>query len=75
MLNNLIKFILISLIIFTPLALGSVEIWAFSLMELGILLIIALYVIQEFLIRNPQSAIRNPHLYYVFFSSPSSFSR
>ncbi len=57
MLNNPIKFILISLIIFTPLAFGSVEIWAFSLMELGILLIIVLYVIQEFLIRNPYSAI------------------
>jgi O-antigen ligase len=57
MLNNLIKFILISLIIFTPLAFGSVEIWAFSLMELGILLIIILYVIQEFLIHNPHSAI------------------
>jgi O-antigen ligase len=65
MLNNLIKFILISLIIFTPLALGSVEIWAFSLMELGILLIIALYVIQEFVIRTPHSAPRTPHSAFV----------
>ena len=59
--DSVIKLILIALLIFTPIAFGSVEIWAFSLMELGILLIIVLYVIQEFLIRNPQSAIRTPH--------------
>jgi putative inorganic carbon (HCO3(-)) transporter len=46
MINNLIKFILIGLIVFTPIAFGSMELWSFSLMELGILLIIILGVIQ-----------------------------
>ena len=45
--NNSIKFLLIVLLIFTPLAFGSFELWAFSLMELGILLIIFLWAIQS----------------------------
>ena len=69
--DSVIKLILIALLIFTPIAFGSGEIWAFSLMELGILLIIVLYVIQEFLIRTPHSAsdynsaIRNPQSAFV----------
>jgi O-antigen ligase len=47
MINQIIKFILIFLLIFTPIAFGSVELWAFSLMELGILLIIVLATIQK----------------------------
>jgi len=69
MFDILIKLILIFLIVFTPIAFGSVELRAFSLMELGILLIIILWAIQSLLrplaseksfnsaIRNPQSAI------------------
>jgi len=52
MINHFIKFILIALIIFTPIAFGSNELWAFSLMELGILLIIILFVIQRFRFRS-----------------------
>jgi O-antigen ligase len=69
--NHFIKFILILLLIFTPIAFGSMELWAFSLMELSILLIIILWSIQKLVlwtqnsplqashsaIRNPQSAI------------------
>jgi len=51
MLNKLMKFILILLFIFTPIAFGSMEIWAFSLMELGILLLIILWSIHQ-LMRN-----------------------
>ncbi|MDI6754963.1 MAG: O-antigen ligase family protein, partial [Thermodesulfobacteriota bacterium] len=40
-------------------ALGSMEVWAFSLMELGILLIIVLYVIQESLL-PPSSLVPRP---------------
>lgn len=40
--DYLIKVILIFLLIFTPIAFGSMELWAFSLMELGILLIMIL---------------------------------
>jgi O-antigen ligase len=47
MLNKTMKFILILLFIFTPIAFGSMEIWAFSLMELGILLLIILWSIQN----------------------------
>jgi O-antigen ligase len=70
MINSLIKLLLIALILFTPLAFGSMEIWAFSLMELGILLIIILWAIQTGIVRllgseksfdspiyNPRSAI------------------
>jgi O-antigen ligase len=47
MLNHLLKYILISLLIFTPIAFGSIELWALSLMELGILSIIILAALQR----------------------------
>ena len=47
MINHFIKFILILLLIFTPIAFGSIELWAFSIMELGILLIIILWSIDS----------------------------
>jgi len=56
MLNFSIKLILIFLLIFTPIAFGSVELWALSLMELGVLLIIILWAIQKSVF-GPQSAI------------------
>jgi O-antigen ligase len=43
MCDKAIKFILILLFIFTPVAFGSMGLWAFSLMELSILLIILLW--------------------------------
>ena len=46
MFDRLIKILLILLLIFTPIAFGSMEIWAFSLMELGIFLIIILGTLQ-----------------------------
>ncbi len=46
MLNHLITLLLVFLIIFTPIAFGSIELWAFSVMELGILFIIILWAIQ-----------------------------
>lgn len=42
----MISILLILLLIFTPIAFGSMEIWAFSLMELGIFLIIILETLQ-----------------------------
>jgi O-antigen ligase len=42
----MIKFLLILLLIFTPIAFGSMEIWALSLMELGIFVIIILGTMQ-----------------------------
>ena len=55
MVNHLIKYILILLIIFTPIAFGSMELWAFSIMELGILLIIILWSVHSaiFTLRSP----------------------
>src|SRR3990172_492755 len=47
MLDRIIKYILIFMIIFTPVAFGSMDFWAFSLMELGILFIIILWSIQN----------------------------
>jgi len=74
MLKNGLKFILVLLFIFTPIAFGAMEIWAFTLMELGILLLIVLWAIQnlvrsspacrpgrEFRVRSLKSALRNPH--------------
>ena len=51
MYDKIIKLLLIVLILFTPLAFGSMEIWAFSLMELGILLIVILWAIQTGIVR------------------------
>ena len=67
MINKTIKFILILLFIFTPIAFGSMEIWAFSLMELGILLIIILWAIQN-LVHDSRFAISN-----LKFQIPYSF--
>ena len=47
MIDRLIKIILIFLLIFTPLAFGSMELWALTVMEFGILAMIALYAIGE----------------------------
>jgi O-antigen ligase len=47
MINTLIMFLIIFLIIFTPIAFGAMELWAFSVMELGILLIIILWSLQS----------------------------
>jgi O-antigen ligase len=58
MINHLIKLILILLIIFTPIAFGSMELWAFSIMELGILLMIILWSIQKLILRTQNSPLR-----------------
>jgi O-antigen ligase len=67
MISYIINFILIGLIIFTPIAFGSVELWAFSLMELGILLLIILWAAQSLILRTPNSELRTARL-----SSPKS---
>ncbi len=46
MIDQFIKILLILLLIFTPVAFGSMEVWGFSLMELGIFLIIILGTLQ-----------------------------
>ena len=64
MINFFIKFILIFLIVFTPIAFGSIELWAFSIMELGILLIIILWAVQSLLRPAPymvQGELRTPN--------------
>ena len=55
MFDKTIKLILILLAIFTPIAIGSMEIWAFSLMELSILLVIILGMSQKIIWRSPPS--------------------
>ena len=56
MINTLIKLLIVFLLIFTPAAFGSMEPWAFSIMELGILLIIILWAIQSLLAPTPQGS-------------------
>lgn len=51
MIHHFIKWILTALLIFTPVAFGSFEWWAFSLMELGILLILFLWSFQSLVSR------------------------
>jgi O-antigen ligase len=46
MINQIIQLVLIFLIFFTPITFGAMEPWAFSVMELGILLIIIFWSIQ-----------------------------
>ncbi len=69
MIDNTIEILVILLLIFTPIAFGSQVLWAFSLMELGILLIIVLGAVKviscqlsadisKSQIRNPKSEIK-----------------
>ena len=51
MFNRAIKLLLIGLILFTPIAFGAMELWALSIMELGILLIIILWAIETGIVR------------------------
>jgi putative inorganic carbon (HCO3(-)) transporter len=57
--DQMIKILLILLLIFTPIAFGSMEIWAFSLMELCIFLIIILGTLQ-WAFRKPLDADNHP---------------
>jgi putative inorganic carbon (HCO3(-)) transporter len=72
MVNHAINFILISLLIFTPIAFASMDFWAFSLMELGILFMIILWAIRFGLValkrrsltsepKTPNSELRIPN--------------
>lgn len=54
MIDKLIKSLLILLLIFTPIAFGAMEIWGYSVMEIGILLIIVLCVGQQFFLKARQ---------------------
>ena len=71
MIDRMIGLTLILLLVFTPIAFGAMDLWAFSLMELGILFVIVLWALQLGVIslsRTPnsnltfirQSAIRIP---------------
>ena len=68
MFNRSIQILLIALILLTPVAFGSMEIWAFSLMELGILLILLLWAVPTGIFRilgseeSADSAILGPSL-------------
>ena len=62
MIDRTIQILLILLLIFTPLAFGSQVFWAYSVMELAILLIIILWAVQGLRLTNPQSEIRTPKL-------------
>jgi len=64
MINFFIKFILVALIIITPIAFGSIELWAFSIMELGILLIIILWAVQSLILQPPHSEKNKLSLFY-----------
>ena len=81
MFGKAIQFILICLFIFTPVAYGSMDIWAFSLMELGILLIISLYVIQAIFFHisgnpayRPSNAEADSQRAIRFFAIKNNFS-
>jgi O-antigen ligase len=64
MFNFFIKFILIFLIVFTPIAFGSIELWAFSIMELGILLVIILWAVQSLILQPPHSEKNKGSLFH-----------
>jgi len=59
MIDRTIEILLILLLIFTPIAFGSQVLWAFSLMELGILLIIILWAVQRLAFRPSVSLPKN----------------
>jgi len=57
MINYAIEVLLILLLIFTPIAFGSQLLWAFSLMELGILLIIILGAVK---VMSDRVSVKSP---------------
>ncbi len=63
MVHFMIKLFLLFLFIFTPMAMGSVELWALSVMELVILLMVTLWVLRSFVLNG------------ALFSKISHFSR
>lgn len=65
MIHYFIKGILIFLLVLTPVAFGSIELWAFSLMELGILLILILWVIQSLIYRTSLTLSGLPHFPFI----------
>ena len=52
MIRFVIKLFLLFLFIFTPIAMGSVELWALSVMELTILLMVTLWVLRSFALKG-----------------------
>jgi O-antigen ligase len=61
MVDWLIQIVLALLLVFTPIAFGSLDLWAFSLMELGILAILLLGTVQFIMGKNQGS----PELYFL----------
>jgi O-antigen ligase len=64
MFDTVIKLLLMLLLVFTPAAFGSIELWAFSIMELGILLIIVLWALRNLIVRPPASEPKKAGLFY-----------
>jgi len=56
MYDKAIKLLLIALILFTPVAFGSAELWAYSSMELGILFIILLAAVRRLTVHGSQGS-------------------
>ena len=56
MIHKAIKLLLIGLILFTPIAFGAMELWAYSSMELGILFIILLASVQRLTVPGSQGS-------------------
>ncbi len=52
MVNAVIRLFLLFLFIFTPMALGSVELWALSVTELVVLLMVTLWVVQSSVLKG-----------------------
>ncbi len=61
MMNRMIKYVLVGLILFTPIIFGSMEVWAFSIMELAILFMIVLKLTQSLTSRTWGSSLSSQH--------------
>ena len=55
MIDHLLRLLIMFLLVFTPIAWGSMEIWAFSTMELTILGILVLWAIEKMRTRHDLS--------------------
>lgn len=56
--NKIIEYGLLFLIVFTPLAFGSVHVWAYSLMELTLCLMVITWMIKLILLQNSEAKIQ-----------------
>lgn len=65
--DKIIEYGIISLILVTPLAFGSVHVWAYTLMELTVLCLLLTWLLKHLTLPAPRSPLLTPCLFLLLF--------